>query len=209
MQLDQERKIKRNLIALKRDMDAKDLIDYFIEKDLFDFKDFEEINGFNPNTTESRNNRFFHLLFQSGPQAYDVFVYALRSCHLDHLADLVENTQVNDAASQQSEPFSWINTISQPVRERKLNEKDISRLAQTLGNDWQLVVYEMGLSKVEVEHCIMENQTPVMQIYSALHKWRVKNPDDCTLSKFVNIVKDCQATSVDWNQMKRIASAMQ
>lgn len=100
MQLEQERKIKRNILALKRDIDAKDLLDFFIEQEVFDFPDVEKINGFNPNTTESRNNCFFQLLFQSGNRAYDVFLYALRQTQLDHLADLIENTQVNDGAVQ-------------------------------------------------------------------------------------------------------------
>lgn len=108
-----------------------------------------------------------------------------------------------------ADPHGWINTIPQHVRQKRLNEKDISRFAQTLGADWELVAFELGLTKVEVDHCKMENQSLVMQIYSALHRWRMKHPNDCTVYKFVNIVKDCQSATVDWDQMKRIATGMQ
>ncbi|XP_045164985.2 uncharacterized protein LOC128546145 isoform X2 [Mercenaria mercenaria] len=209
MQLDKERKIKRNLLALKRDMDAKDLTDYFIEQEIFDFPDVERINGYNPNTTDNRNNCFFQLLFQSGDRAYDVFLYSLRQNQQEHLADMIDNTQLNDgAAQQQAEPHSWIYNMPPNVRFRRFTEKDVSRFAQTLGNDWQLVAYELGLTKVEVDHCIMEQHTPVMQIYAALQKWRVKNPAACTLDNFVNVVRDCQATSVDWDQMYKTAASM-
>jgi hypothetical protein len=107
-----------------------------------------------------------------------------------------------------AEPFSWIYTIPQNVRSRRLTEKDISRLAQNLGSDWQFVAYDLGLSKVDVDHCIMGNPTPIMQIYSALQKWRVRQPSLCTLDHFVKVVKDCQATSVDSGAMYEIAKNM-
>ncbi|XP_060555241.1 death domain-containing protein CRADD-like isoform X2 [Ruditapes philippinarum] len=208
MLLDHERKIKKNLLALKKDMDARDLTDFFIQEEIFDFPDIDKINGYNPNTTDNRNNCFFQLLFQSGERAYDVFLRALRQNQQDYLADLIENTQVNDGQAQATEPFSWIYTIPQNVRSRRLTEKDISRLAQTLGSDWQFVAYDLGLSKVDVDHCIMGYPTPLMQIYSALQKWRVRQPSLCTLDHFVKVVKDCQATSVDSGAMYEIAKNM-
>ena len=102
MHLDKERKIKRNLLALKRDIDAKDLCDFFIQEEIFDFPDTDQINGFNPNTTENRNSCFFKLLFQSGERAYDVFLNALRQNQQEYLADMIENTQINDGAAQQA-----------------------------------------------------------------------------------------------------------
>ena len=108
-----------------------------------------------------------------------------------------------------AEPFSWINTIPEHVRCRRLAEKELGRLAQTLGNDWTLVAFEMGLSQVDVDHSKMEyNMNPVMQIHSALQKWRTRKPQSCTLNNFVNIVKDCQATTVDWAKMHKFATEM-
>ena len=96
-----ERKIKKNLIYLKKNMDAKDLTDYFIQEEVFDFPDIDMIKGFNPNTTESRNDCFFKLLFMSGPNAYNVFLESLRINGQDFLADKIEGTHVEggDTAS--------------------------------------------------------------------------------------------------------------
>ena len=108
-----------------------------------------------------------------------------------------------------AEPHSWIHAIPQQIRTKRLTEKEISRFAQTLGSNWEMLGYDLGLSKVEIEHSMLDNATMVMQIYSVLSKWRSRNMDSCTLDNFVRIVKDCQATSVDWTQMERIARGMQ
>lgn len=82
-------------------------------------------------------------------------------------------------------------------------------MAQTLGNDWELVLLDMGVKQVEIDQCKMDNNTSVMKIYAALNKWRMRCPDACTLDNFVRIVKGCfQATTVDWPQMKVIAERM-
>ncbi|KAL4227148.1 hypothetical protein ACF0H5_015121 [Mactra antiquata] len=210
MQIDNERRIKKNLRELKKDMDAKDLVDYFIEKEIFDFPDLEKINGFNPNTTENRNNCFFSLLFQSGNRAYGVFLEALRDHGQQHLAEMIENTELENAAgADANEPDAWINKINPAVKQRRLQEKDLSRLAQTLGNDWESVVLDMGISQVEIDQCKLDNNSTVMKVYAGLNKWRMRKPDLCTLQNFVRIAKSCdQATTIDWQQMKIIAERM-
>ena len=94
MRKDHERKIMKNLVALKQDMDAKDLVDWFIQEEIFDFADNDIINGYNPNTASNRNNAFFKLLFNSGPQAYEVFLKALERNGQTHLAERIENTEL-------------------------------------------------------------------------------------------------------------------
>ena len=100
MAKDQERKIKKNYITLKEDMDAKDLTDWFIQEEIFDFSDYEYINGFNPNTSTNRNNAFFSLLFNSGPRAYPVFLKALEKNGQSHLAEKIENTVLVGGAEE-------------------------------------------------------------------------------------------------------------
>ena len=92
MPTEEARKIKKNLVALKKDMDAKDLIDHFIQDEIFELDDRDYINGFNPNTPVSRNDAFFERLFNSGPKAYSVFLKALKQNGQQHLANLIEET---------------------------------------------------------------------------------------------------------------------
>lgn len=75
-------------------MDAKDLTDYFIQEDILSFHDVDKITGYNPNTADSRNTCFFRIILDKEDRAYHVFLNALRENNQDHLAELIENTQV-------------------------------------------------------------------------------------------------------------------
>lgn len=106
------------------------------------------------------------------------------------------------------EPGAWINEIAENVRTRRLEERDLSRLAQCLGSDWEVVASELGLSRVDIDHCKMENGTAVMQIYSALYKWRNRVANGATLAAFVEVLMSCECTTTDWKQIERIARNM-
>ncbi|XP_052272560.1 uncharacterized protein LOC127873039 isoform X2 [Dreissena polymorpha] len=95
MRQDLQLKITKNLQAIKKDIDAKDLLDIFIEKNVFDFKDKDEIEGWNPNTQENRNNCFIRKILQKGDNAYTVFIDALKAHGFQHLVDLLESNLVD------------------------------------------------------------------------------------------------------------------
>ncbi|WAR26900.1 CRADD-like protein [Mya arenaria] len=201
-----QRKIKKNIIDIKKDMDAKDLVDHFVQEDVFDLPDDEEINGFNPNTAENRNKCFLAKLLKKDDRAYDVFLQTLHLVGLAHLAEQIENTEV--ATAPVVDPTSWLAQIAEHIRKRRLTERDLSRLAQSIGTDWELVASEMNLTRVEIDHCRMENSTTTMQVYSALYKWRNKVPGGATLEKFVDILMHCQSTTIDWDIVKKTAQQM-
>lgn len=203
----QEQKIKKNYRMLKTDVDAKDLTDFFIEREIFDFPDVDKINNYNPNTQENRNNCFFQLLFQSGPRAYDVFLYALRQNKLDHIVDILERTEVTASTAEDS--ASFMTSIPESVRLARLSERDLSRLAQSLGVDWEMVPLQMGLTQAQIEQCKMENPYSVpMQVYACLNKWRLRESRNATLDQFVRTLIDCQSTTVDWALIHNVAQQM-
>lgn len=211
MSTEHERKIRKCIIALKRDMDAKELVDYFISEEIFDHRDSELINGYNPNTTSNRNDAFFRLLFASGDRAYSVFLEALNRNVQSHLAQMIENTVLNDGAEgDQGDDHRWIAEIPELLRTRRLGERDISKLAQALGSDWEMIMYDLRLTKTDIDHAKMENQfSPTMQIYSALNRWRVRNPTTATLENYLQTCLDCQqCTTIDWPQVKRIVQQL-
>ena len=106
------------------------------------------------------------------------------------------------------EPGAWITQIPESVRTRRLIERDLSRIAQILGSDWEVVASELGLTKVELDHCKMENHTVTMQVYAALYKWRNRVANGATLVAIVRILTECQCTTIDWSQLERVARNM-
>ena len=105
---------------------------------------------------------------------------------------------------------SWIGNIPEPLRTRRLGEREISKLAQALGSDWEMIMYDLQLTKADIDHAKMENQfSPTMQIYSALNRWRVRNPTTATLENFLRTCVDCQqCTTIDWPYVKRIVQQL-
>ena len=85
---------------------------------------------------------------------------------------------------------------------------DLSRLAQSLGSDWEVVATELGLSKVEIDHCRMENHTVTMMAYAALNKWRNKVSGEATLTSFISALELCGTTTIDWDTVKKAAQKM-
>lgn len=103
-------------------------------------------------------------------------------------------------------PGAWIAEIPEESRKRRLTERDLSRIAQCFGSDWENVARELGLSEVNIDHCKMENRNSVtMQVYSALYKWRNKVVSGATLEALVGILAHCNSTKIDWQQLERIA----
>ena len=89
-----------------------------------------------------------------------------------------------------------------------MNERDLSKLAQTLAKDWEMVMYDFGLSKADVEHAKMEQMTATMMIYTCLYKWKTRTVNGANLENFVKTVAGCPSVTVDWDRMKRIAQQM-
>ena len=72
-----------------------------------------------------------------------------------------------------------------------------------MGNDWEFVALDMGLSQTDIEHAKMDQMTATMKIYSCLNKWRARVADKATFETFISIVNDCQATTINWDQIKK------
>ena len=98
----------------------------------------------------------------------------------------------------------WYTAVPDRVKDRRLKERELSRLAPTLGQDWELVVAEMGLSKADVDHAKMDNMSSALQIYACLNKWRSRAVGKATLDNFLKIVGSCQSTTIHWEQIKKI-----
>ena len=89
-----------------------------------------------------------------------------------------------------------------------MEDKDLGRLSQTLGAGWEHVIFELELTKVDVENAKQEQQTAAMQIYNCLNKWKKQKVNEATLHKFVNACQDSCAATANWEKMKSIAQEM-
>ncbi|KAL5019717.1 hypothetical protein ScPMuIL_002609 [Solemya velum] len=93
---DPYRKVEKNLVFIKENLDSKDILDYFIQDGIFTSGIAEEVLTFNPNTRENRNRLFLQYLQRSGPRGVDVFLEALDQTRNGFIADRIRNTELTD-----------------------------------------------------------------------------------------------------------------
>ena len=84
-------RIKQNWIFLKENLVQHEIRDVFINEDIWDPGDIEEIDA--EKTPKEKNEKFLRLLLQSGQRAYEVFVAALREKCSTHIIEKLQNTR--------------------------------------------------------------------------------------------------------------------
>ena len=87
-------RIKKNIRYLKENLEQDEIRDYFMEEDIWDLPDFEEIDS--GATPLKRNEIFIKLLLKSGPRAYKVFIEALTQENFTHIIEKLESTEIKD-----------------------------------------------------------------------------------------------------------------
>ena len=89
-----EQRIKKNIRFLKDNLEQDGIRDYFMEEDIWDLPDFEEIDS--GVTPIKKNEIFIKLLLKSGPRAYKVFIEALTQKNSTHIIEKLESTEIKD-----------------------------------------------------------------------------------------------------------------
>jgi hypothetical protein len=90
-----EQRIKKNWSFLKAELQQEQIRDKFMEEDIWDLPDFEEIDA--EKVPQKQNEVFLKLLLKSGPRAYNVFLNALEKKHSDHILEQLASTQINES----------------------------------------------------------------------------------------------------------------
>jgi hypothetical protein len=85
-------KIAINLQLIVDDIDATDLLDYFIQEEVLSDDDSDVVRNANPNTHMNRNLIFLHMIINSEPRTYDVFIQSLTRSKCTHVVDALQNT---------------------------------------------------------------------------------------------------------------------
>ncbi|XP_060580261.1 uncharacterized protein LOC132737045 [Ruditapes philippinarum] len=89
--------------------------------------------------------------------------------------------------------------------QKKVTEKYLTKVAQTIGQNWELLGPMLGVSKVDVERIKMDHKhCTETAIFYMLHKWNMQCPDQNTMGDLINTMKECEALSVDWDKVNNI-----
>jgi hypothetical protein len=87
-------KLAINLQFIVDEIDAADLLDYFIQEGVLSDDDSDLVRNVIPNTRINRNLAFLNLLSNSEPRAFGVFIESLTRSKSTYVVDTIQNTVV-------------------------------------------------------------------------------------------------------------------
>ncbi|XP_053375692.1 uncharacterized protein LOC123533690 isoform X2 [Mercenaria mercenaria] len=91
------------------------------------------------------------------------------------------------------------------IPDSQLTDKLLGNISQCIGNNWQLLGLELGLSQVQIEHIVEDHpHSAVMRIYTMLQTWCREDEDQATLRALVETIQRCSVVCVDWDNLRNI-----
>ena len=79
-----------------------------------------------------------------------------------------------------------------------LTDKDINRMAQNIGREYESLAIELGLSQAELDHINIDSRTTVDRIRRVLVRWRDKMRDEADLDALTEAMK---AVGIDYSSV--------
>ncbi|XP_053375695.1 uncharacterized protein LOC123535281 [Mercenaria mercenaria] len=91
------------------------------------------------------------------------------------------------------------------IPDNQLTDILLGNISQCIGNNWQLLGLELGLTHVQIEHIVEDHpHSAVMRIYTMLQTWCREDEDKATLRALVETAQRCPQVSVDWDKLRNI-----
>ncbi|XP_045195191.2 uncharacterized protein LOC123550849 [Mercenaria mercenaria] len=102
--------------------------------------------------------------------------------------------------------FEWFlkDQVTASHQNKELSEKELSKVAQAVGKNWQLLGIELGLTQVQVDQVSANNDTMVRKIYDMLKTWKSQNRGHSTMSMLVQALKNIESLTVNWDEIRNI-----
>ncbi|XP_045171411.2 uncharacterized protein LOC123533695 [Mercenaria mercenaria] len=95
------------------------------------------------------------------------------------------------------------------IPNNQLTNKLLSRLSQCIGENWQLLGLELGLTQVQIDHIVEDHpRSAFMRIYAMLQKRFQENVDKATLKTLVETLQRCTLVHVDWDRLRNVVDEL-
>ncbi|XP_053375664.1 uncharacterized protein LOC128547327 [Mercenaria mercenaria] len=89
--------------------------------------------------------------------------------------------------------------------DNQLTDKLLSSLSQCIGENWQLLGLELGLTQVQIDHILEDHpRSAVMRIYIMLQNWFLEDTDKATLQVLIETIERCPHVNIDWDKLRNI-----
>lgn len=190
-----EKKITKNYkrIITGIDIDRIDLLDTFIQEEIFSHDDVERVKS--KPTTQDKNREFIRLLVGSKPEGYQAFIDFLKSdgAYKD-LAEEVDSTKI----PEQEESLSiekWIGEDRIQPEQLKAQLTDLTLLyfSKSLNPEHLGIIgTNLGFSSVDVQNIEYKyNRAPEAASHELLVRWRNRTGQNATVQTLLEILLRC------------------
>ncbi|XP_045175896.2 uncharacterized protein LOC123536632 isoform X2 [Mercenaria mercenaria] len=102
----------------------------------------------------------------------------------------------------------WFNDEidAETVPKRTLSDKECSTLATAIGKGWELLAYQLGFSKVQVDHIRSDFTRTAIRVFEVLTDWCQEHGEEATLDVLVAAIRKIpkKHLKVDMDKLKKI-----
>ncbi|KAL4217307.1 hypothetical protein ACF0H5_023758 [Mactra antiquata] len=110
-----------------------------------------------------------------------------------------------DLHNGQMTQHNWLDGVPMVIRKREVTQKDLSRISQCLGFNWEFVAIELGISHVSIQQSKMDyKDRTAMQIYQTLLKWKNRSGHLANIETLVKAIQENQSVEVNWEIIKNV-----
>lgn len=91
------------------------------------------------------------------------------------------------------------------IPKRLLSNKEFSKLARSIGQNWEFLARELGIDEPQIEQVNLDKHTTAARIYEVFQIWSKKEADHATLDVLIKAVEECRnVLTVDNDTLKNL-----
>ncbi|XP_053375694.1 uncharacterized protein LOC123534022 [Mercenaria mercenaria] len=95
------------------------------------------------------------------------------------------------------------------VSKTVLSDKVLSKISRCIGNNWEMLGLELGLTQVDIEQISEDNpHKTAMKIYYMLKCWCRQNAELADMNVLVQKMQECPNVSIQWDAIRNIVDEM-
>ena len=98
-----------------------------------------------------------------------------------------------------------LKTISAYRRSKKVTQRELSKLPNAIGCNWELLGISLGVAKTEIDKIKMESPySTAVQMYHAFNIWFVREGENATWDVLLREMADHYRVTIDWDIVRNI-----
>ncbi|XP_045177469.2 uncharacterized protein LOC123537756 [Mercenaria mercenaria] len=110
-----------------------------------------------------------------------------------------------DLPQGQVTQHSWIDSLPVVIRKREVTAKDLSRISQCVGFNWEFIAIELGLAQADIDQSKMDyKDRTAMQIYQTLLKWKTGEGSRANIETLVKAIQANTTVEANWEVIKNV-----